>query len=177
MELEKPELTDEEKKMTALEHNIKTKGQNAYYYAHGRKYEMENSSEGKTIQGPGIITGGDPILLEKTAKDVKVIKSSKIFDKYLFCDDDEFAEVKIDLAIYYKDPSVITQDCIEAKIEKKSLKMIINEPGDSQPRQLLALKLFKNVVPNDSFVKIVKGKVIIRLKKEDFGEEWDKLNA
>ena len=172
------EMTIDEKKMTALEHNIKTKGSTSYYYAHGRKYdETLNNSQGKTIEGPGIITGGEPVLLEKNSKDVKVIKSSKIFDKYQFCDDEEFAEVKINLVQYYKDVTVITEQSLESKIDEKSLKLIVNEPGDSEPRQLVVLKLFKKIVPNESTIKILKGKIIIRLRKDDVDSEWDKLSA
>ncbi len=166
-----------EEQMTALEHNIKTKGENAYYYAHGRKYEMEKNQEGKIIQGPGIITGGDPVLLDKGTKEVKAIKTSKIFDKYQFCDDDEFAEVKINLANYYKDPSIITDQCIDSQIEEKNMKIIVTEPGDEEPRHLVVLKLFKKIVPKDSLIKLVKGKLVIRLKKSDPDTEWDKLNA
>jgi len=166
-DIEKLELTEEEKQMSALEHNIKTKGSNAYYYAHGRKYELENNHEGKTIQGPGIITGGDPVLLEKKPSEVKAIKTSKIFDKYQFCDDEDFVEVKINLGNYYKDPNIITEECIESKLEEKNLKLIVNEPGEVDPRQLFVPKLFKKIVPKDSNVKIVKGKLVMRLKKEE----------
>ena len=94
---DKYNLTLEEQNMTALEHNIKTKGENAYYYAHGRKYEQDNSQ-----QGPVLMSGGEPILVQKTSIDVKEIKvvnkTTKIFDKYQFCDDDEYVEVEIKLS-------------------------------------------------------------------------------
>lgn len=172
------EFSENEKQMSALEHNIKTKGQNAYYYAHGRKYEMENNQEGKTIQGPGIITGGDPVLLAKTEKEIIPIKTAKIFDKYQFCDDDDFVEIKINLANYFKDPSKITNEFIQSKIEEKNLKICVTEPDDSEPRQLVVLKLFKKIIPEKSTVSIIKQKsLVIKLKKAEADEEWDKLNA
>ena len=75
------EIPDEEKKkMCALEYNIKNKGENSYYYAHKSKFEdQEKDPNAKTITGPGIITGGDPILLQTEKKQVEIIKEHKVY--------------------------------------------------------------------------------------------------
>lgn len=167
----------DKKDMTALEHNIKTKGANAYYYAHGRKYEQQGDTiQGKTIEGPGIITGGNPTLLEKKSIEVKPIITSKKFEKYSCYDDGDFFQVRVDLKIYFKDVSKITNDCIEANIEEKGMTIRVNEP-DGEPHLLVVKKFFKNITPEESKVKIAKEKLCISLKKAKTGEEWDKLNA
>ena len=149
------------------------KGENAYYYAHGRKYEQDNSQ-----QGPVLMSGGEPILVQKTSIDVKEIKvvnkTTKIFDKYQFCDDDEYVEVEIKLSNYYKDISMITDDCLDSKIEEKSLKLVLNVK--SEDRQLFVQKLHKSIVPEESSIKLTKGKIIIRLKKKETFDEWEKLS-
>ena len=59
----KVEITEEAKsKMSALEYDIKNRGENSYYYAHKGRFEDKNTDpNAKTISGPGIITGGDPV--------------------------------------------------------------------------------------------------------------------
>ena len=171
----KKDLKDK-KDMTALEHNIKTKGENAYYYAHGRKYEQGEVKEGKTIEGPGIITGGNPTLLEKKMEDVKPIVSSKKFEKYAFIDDDGFTQVRIDLKVYFKDVTKITDDCVEANFEEKGMTIRVNEP-DGEPHFLVVKKFFKNIKANESSWKLKNGKLLINLKKANTSDEWEKLNA
>ena len=84
--------------MCALEYDIKNKGENSYYYAHKSRFENKNNDpNAQTITGPGIITGGDPVLLHTEKKVVEVVKKPKAISKYQFYDDDKFAVVKIEL--------------------------------------------------------------------------------
>lgn len=53
---------------SALEACLQTKGDNAYYYAHGRSFEVPEDA--KVISGPGLITGGQPMLIEAGANTV-----------------------------------------------------------------------------------------------------------
>ena len=78
-EKEQPKISEEEKeKMCALEYDIKNKGENSYYYAHKSRFENKNNDpNAKTITGPGIITGGDPVLLHTEKKVVEVVKKPK----------------------------------------------------------------------------------------------------
>ena len=66
----KVEITEEAKsKMSALEYDIKNRGENSYYYAHKGRFEDKNiDPNAQTISGPGIITGGDPVLLKTEKK-------------------------------------------------------------------------------------------------------------
>ena len=79
-------ITEEEKeKMCALEYDIKNKGENSYYYAHKSRFENKNNDpNAKTITGPGIITGGDPVLLHTEQKVVEVLKKPKSISTYQF---------------------------------------------------------------------------------------------
>eukprot|EP00392_Amoebophrya_sp_AT5.2_P016636 g16910.t1 len=89
---------------SALRENIRTKGQNAYYYAHNRNFHVPENAIVRT--GPGIITGGAPTPLEKpdfdcslTAAETKRTASTagalKI-DKYLLVDENEKIQVIVD---------------------------------------------------------------------------------
>ena len=112
------EIPDEEKKkMCALEYNIKNKGENSYYYAHKSKFEdQEKDPNAKTITGPGIITGGDPILLQTEKKQVEIIKEPKQITKYIFYDDDKTAVVKMDLPEDAKDITEVLYEHYADKI-------------------------------------------------------------
>lgn len=47
---------------SALQENLDRKGESAYYHAHNRQFEVPEHA--KIITGPGLITGGAPVLLE-----------------------------------------------------------------------------------------------------------------
>lgn len=160
--------------VSALEHNIKSKGEFSYYYAHGRKFEKSEEPQGKVIAGPGIITGGDPVLLAKSTNAVEAIKETKKFTKYIFYNDDGLVQVKIELPEEFKDQ--ITDDCIDIKFSEKSVDLRLNVPN-SDPYFWSIKKLNQKIVPGESKARIVKGKVSITLKKKDEEEEWDKLTA
>lgn len=179
---EKPkeeEISEEtKKKMCALEYNIKNKGETSYYYAHKSKFE-ENQKDpnAKTITGPGIITGGDPILLQTEKKAVEIIKEPKQITKYIFYDDDKTAVVKMDLP---SDAQEVTDECLESKFEKRSYHLKINVPN-GQPYFFAVSKLYLKIVPDQSSAKVIKtknGKAIkIIFQKEEIDEEWSKVSA
>jgi hypothetical protein len=164
----------EAKNVSALEHNIKTKGENSYYYAHGRKFENKDTEQGKTIEGPGIITGGEPVLLAKTVQEVEVIKEPKKFTKFIFFDDGETVVMRIDLPDDIKD--LVTDDCVDLKFTDKSFDLRVNVLN-GEPYFYSVKKLFKKISPDESKFKLNKGKLSIVLKKKETDEEWDKLGA
>lgn len=162
------------KEMSLMEENIRTKGENAYYYAHKRIVDNRDNEQEKgiVIEGPGIITGGDPVKLASCDKKVEPIKENKKFTKYLFIDNDEYATVKIDLPDEIKEK--VNLDCILWDLTEKSLSLKVN-PIDNETYYLVVKKLFKKIVVEESNFKIVKGKIILNLKKKEVDEEWDKL--
>lgn len=170
----KTETTNKDSNVSALEHNIKSKGEFSYYYAHGRKFENKEQQQGKTIQGPGIITGGDPVLLEKSTRTVEVIKEPKKFTKYIFYDDDKFVKIQIEIPADIKD--TINDECINITFQERSFDLRVDVPN-SDPYLMSIKKLHQKIVPEESKAKIVKGKINISLKKKNEDEEWDKLNA
>ena len=172
------EDSPDKKNISALEYNIKNKGETSYYYAHKGKFEEKNKDpNAKTITGPGIITGGDPILLQTEKKPVEIIQEPKHISKYIFYDDDNFAVVKIDLPL---DALDISEECLETEFQERSFRLKINVPN-CQPYFFAVTKLYMKVVPDKCTKKIVNtknGKVIkICFYKEDADEEWSKLSA
>jgi len=62
-------LLEKQNQLSALRENIENKGANAYYHAHGRKFEIPEDA--KIISGPGLVTGGPPEKLESDAQLLK----------------------------------------------------------------------------------------------------------
>jgi len=169
--------SEPKKEISLMEQNIKTKGENAYYYAHKRivdEREKSGKEEGITITGPGIITGGDPVLLDVKEGPVEAIKENKKFVKYLFIDNDDQAQVKIEFPDELKD-LVSIEHCM-VDFNAKSLNVKVEVPG-KDPYFFVVKKLHKVIVPNDSHYKLSKNKdkLILNLKKKDQDAEWEKL--
>ena len=74
----------------AVQSNIKTKGERAYYYAHSREW---NDTDAIVTEGEGIITGGPPVLLAREdSKTAPNISAQKI-TKYSWMDDGKSVKV------------------------------------------------------------------------------------
>ena len=177
-EEEPKKITDEEKEnMCALEYDIKKKGENAYYYAHKSRFENNNADpNAKTITGPGIITGGVPVLLHTEQKVVENVKKPKTISSYQFYDDDKFAVVKIELP---EDAQGITEEGIKSDFQKRSFNLTIKTP-EGETYVFKVTKLYLNIEPEKSNIKIVKAKsgkksIKINFAKVDIDEEWTKL--
>ena len=177
-EEEPKKITDEEKEnMCALEYDIKKKGENAYYYAHKSRFENNNADpNAKTITGPGIITGGVPVLLHTEQKVVEIVKKPKTIASYQFYDDDKFAVVKIELP---EDAQSVTEEGIKADFQKGSFNLTIKTP-EGETYVFKVTKLYLNIEPEKSNFKIVKAKsgkksLKINFAKHDIDEEWTKL--
>ena len=176
---EQPKISEEEKeKMCALEYDIKNKGEHSYYYAHKSRFENKNNDpNAKTITGPGIITGGDPVLLHTEKKVVEVVKKPKAITTYQFYDDDKFAVVKIELP---EDAQGVTEEGIISDFQKRSFNLTIKTP-EGETYLFKVTKLYLAIDPKLSNIKIVKvksGKKCIKINfaKVDIDEEWTKLN-
>ena len=171
-------ITYEEKEMCALEYDIKKKGENAYYYAHKSRFENNNADpNAKTITGPGIITGGVPVLLHTEQKVVENVKKPKSISSYQFYDDDKFAVVKIELP---EDAQGVTEEGIKSDFQKRSFNLNIKTP-EGETYIFKVTKLYLAIDPEKSNVKIVKAKsgkksIKINFAKVDIDEEWTKLN-
>ena len=174
-----PKITEEEKeKMCALEYDIKNKGENSYYYAHKSRFENKNTDpNAKTITGPGIITGGVPVLLHTEQKVIEQIKKPKAISTYQFYDDDKFAVVKFELP---EDAQGITEEGLTSDFQKRAFNLTIKTP-EGETYIFKVTKLYLAIDPKNSTVKIVKAKsgkksIKINFAKVDIDEEWTKLN-
>lgn len=172
-------VEEEKKNVSLLEENIKTKGENAYYYAHKRIVDDRNNNnveQGKVISGPGIITGGDPVLLDVSNKPVEVIKENKKFTKYVFMDDEDYATLKIEFPEEIK-TSVLIENVI-CEFTEKTLDIKVT-PINFETYYFSVKKLHKKIVPEESKFKLSKDstKLIINLKKKEVETEWEKLQG
>ena len=172
-------ISEEEKeKMCALEYDIKNKGENSYYYAHKSRFENKNTDpNAKTITGPGIITGGDPVLLATEKKVVENVKKPKSISTYQFYDDDKFAVVKIELP---SDAQGVTEEGVKADFQKRAFNLTIKTP-EGETYLFKVSKLYLAIDPEKSNFKIVKAKngkksIKINFAKVEIDEEWTKLN-
>ena len=176
---EPKKISEEEKeKMCALEYDIKNKGENSYYYAHKSRFENKNTDpNAKTITGPGIITGGDPVLLATEKKVVENVKKPKSISTYQFYDDDKFAVVKIELP---SDAQGVTEEWVKADFQKRAFNLTIKTP-EGETYLFKVSKLYLAIDPEKSNFKIVKAKsgkksIKINFAKVEIDEEWTKLN-
>lgn len=161
---------------SALEHNIKTKGEYSYYYAHGKKFENDPNScaKGKTFEGEGLIYGGDPVLVDKKKEVPIQIKPTNYFTKYIFYDDESFTKIKIDLPDNIKD--LVTPQSIISTFNERSLDLKVTVLNN-EPYILVIKRLFSSIIPDQSYSKLIKGKIIVGLKKIKEEEVWEKLNG
>ena len=94
--------------------------------------------------------------------------------KYIFYDDDKNVKIKIDLPeSIVKD---VTDDCLMAEFEERGVNLKVMVPNTDQ-YVFTVKKLYKKIVTKDSSAKVLKGKIIITLRKHNDEEEWDKLNG
>ena len=176
--MEDEKKPEEKEKMCALEYDIKNKGENTYYYAHKARFENKNNDpNAKTITGPGIITGGDPVLLHTEKKVVEIEKKPKAISKYQFYDDDKYAVVKIELP---EDAQGVTEEGIISDFQKRAFNLTIKTP-EGEKYIFKVTKLYLAIDPEKSTVKIVKAKsgkksIKINFAKVEIDEEWTKLN-
>jgi hypothetical protein len=171
-------MTQEEQKMCALEYNIKNKGETSYYYAHKSKYENnEANTNAQTITGPGIITGGNPVLLQSEKKKVEIIKETKNITDYVFYDDDKIAIVKIILPLDAQD---VQESDLEYVFDSNSFKLKINVIN-GEPYFFSVNKLYAKIDKDKSTCKIVKTKngrtIKISFAKINIDDEWTKVSA
>ncbi|CAJ1444795.1 unnamed protein product, partial [Effrenium voratum] len=80
---------------SALRENIQKKGENAYYYAHNRKFEVP--ADAKVISGPGLVTGGPPVKLDIEANAPSADKPLEAIRNFSWTDDGGKVKVYLQL--------------------------------------------------------------------------------
>jgi hypothetical protein len=164
----------EEKRQSALKHNQETKGTNSYYYAHTRSFEVPEDA--KVVSGPGLITGGSPVLLESTKSESAgspekkaVIESIR---NYTWSEEDNVVKVSIDGG----DAASASEANTECDFNEDSFTLRINI---SEAKTLqLQVSLKKNVDPSKCKFRISKGKgVRLTLAKKETGKWYDLIKT
>ncbi|CAD98320.1 hypothetical protein [Cryptosporidium parvum Iowa II] len=166
-----------DKELSALRSNIKEKGEFSYYYAH--KNNSQDLKDAKIFEGPGIVTGGQPILLHKDDEKEPVSDKPRSVQikKYSWSDCGESIEIYISL-----------QDLAEL-ISSKSPLEIAGKPNLEVTNNTISLEvlsentnfLFKianlsNPIDSQlSRVKVSAKRITIICFKEDSELKWNSL--
>jgi hypothetical protein len=150
----------------ALLGNIKKKGENSYYYAHAPR-PTDNLEEAIVLEGEGIITGGNPVLIKRQDSTVDMASVS-IIRNYSWADSDEKVSVYIQFD-HEVDSSKVTCDF---QTRAFTFTYTVNE---NEVRKLCIRKLCNDVDPDKCAIKYRRQKVIINLHKASSGS-WYKLN-
>eukprot|EP00743_Colponemidia_sp_Colp-15_P000684 GILK01000761.1.p1 GENE.GILK01000761.1~~GILK01000761.1.p1 ORF type:complete len:176 (-),score=17.93 GILK01000761.1:116-643(-) len=152
-----------EAKMSALRSSIQEFGTNSYYYAHAKTAECP--AHAVKIEGPGLVTGGPPVLIERTisppTRPVEVYKEIK---SYAWADDDDNVKIYITLA----DEGDLTQLSAESFIftpAEERIEFIVK--GGNASYRLKFDRLHEEIVPHESHHRVRSSKVILTLKKKN----------
>jgi hypothetical protein len=157
---------------SALKHNQESKGSNSYYYAHTRSYEVP--ADAKVVEGPGLITGGPPVLLEKQETDSSPNKGpvAQMIRNYAWNEEDMVMKVSVDGG----DAALATDENVKCEFETDSFVLSINV---SETKKLqLQVPLKKSIEPEKCKFRVSKGKgVRITLAKKEKGKWYDLVKA
>jgi hypothetical protein len=147
---------------SALHANIASKGDSAYYFAHGRHFEIPAGA--KVISGPGLVTGGAPELLE-TADTSILAKDEEVRIKEY-----SWAEAGPKIKIYVpcdglSDLAGDASSAVSASFHKRGFELAIA----TTPRRKFTLEKLKHDINTDASkvrVDAAKGRVTVILAKE-----------
>ncbi|CAJ1338347.1 unnamed protein product [Effrenium voratum] len=132
---------------TALHQNISQKGENAYYFAHSRHFEIPEDA--KIISGPGLVTGGAPVLLQDGC--AELIKEE---EKVLWIKDYSWADAGSKVKVYIECdflPPGATDQLASATFDPRSFVLDIA----CQPRRRLKVdKLMADINTEESKVRV-----------------------
>jgi hypothetical protein len=150
---------------SALRANQQNKGQNSYYYAHTRAYEVP--ADAKVVEGPGLITGGPPVKLESVDAAVAVSTVVQPIRNYAWSEDDAAVKVSVD----GDDGAVATEENTTCDFQADSVVCTV-KLGNKELQLKIALK--KSVDPEKCKLRISKGKGIrLTLTKAEKGKWYD----
>mmetsp|Transcript_41244 Transcript_41244/g.94887 ORF Transcript_41244/g.94887 Transcript_41244/m.94887 type:complete len:286 (+) Transcript_41244:84-941(+) len=149
---------------SALQQNIDHKGDNAYYFAHNRKFEVPEDA--KVITGPGLITGGSPTLLEIGATKVDCGESDRVQWLKDYSWSDHGAKVKVYVPLPTGClPDESPDEAVEASYTAAAVDLMIK----SKPcRKLKIEKLNAEIKPESCLTKVEaqKGRIVLHLQKK-----------
>jgi len=154
-----------DKSESALHQNIAGKGQNAYYFAHNRHFEIPDDA--KIVSGPGLVTGGPPQLLTQGER---VLAEE---DRIVYIKDYSWADCGAKVKVYIPCDGLAAAAGEEGGVESLARasfdKMGLVLDIAVAPMQRLKLeKLNAEVKPDDCKVKVevAKSRVTLILAKK-----------
>lgn len=161
---------------SALWDNIAKKGQNAYYFAHNRHFEVPENA--KIRSGPGLVTGGAPVKLtgeeKKGLVDAKGNSEALAIKEYSWAESGESkVKVYVTLGKEALGDKELCEDLISVAFDSHEATMYV----ETAPRRRLLLEnLNAEIVPEDCKVKIeaTKNRVTLILAKKN-KTQWNDL--
>ena len=152
-----------------LRDSIKTYGSNSYYYAHSRKIEIP--ADAIKVEGEGLVTGGNPVLLKVGAVNEQVKPVGKRLTFYSWADSGESVKIYIEDADWLRKAEV---EAVETEFSTKSF-ILRASVGDDLTTFAIE-NLEEEIDPNGCFVRLSPGKrYTITLKKVKGTRTWYSL--
>ncbi|CAJ1400847.1 unnamed protein product [Effrenium voratum] len=152
---------------SALRENIQKKGENAYYYAHNRKFEVP--ADAKVISGPGLVTGGPPVKLDIEANAPSADKPLEAIRNFSWTDDG--GKVKV----YLQLPDGTLQDASQVTCDFQPHSFHVQVSQDKGARYMCKMDpLYGEVVPESCSFRssLEKSKVTVTLTKKKKDQTW-----
>lgn len=147
---------------SALQENVDRKGDNAYYFAHRRAFEVPEHA--KVISGPGLITGGSPVLIEAGAQIGNENDRTAWLKDYSWSDSTNKVKVYIPVPAGCL-PQEAADSIVEVAFGKNQIDLTIN----SMPKQRLKIEKLSNELDPDACTTRVephKDRIVLQLAKK-----------
>lgn len=146
---------------SALHQNINKKGENAYYHAHSREFEIPANA--KIISGPGLVTGGSPEKLNQVDASTEID-----MEKIVWIKEYSWADADSKVKVYVPCEGLTDSSIVKADFDKRSVLLDIA----GEPRRKLRLqRLNAEIDTEESKVRVELGKARVTLvlvkKKQD----------
>eukprot|EP00930_Biecheleria_cincta_P004911 TRINITY_DN105838_c0_g1_i1.p1 TRINITY_DN105838_c0_g1~~TRINITY_DN105838_c0_g1_i1.p1 ORF type:complete len:288 (+),score=56.71 TRINITY_DN105838_c0_g1_i1:120-983(+) len=154
----------EERQGSALQENVDRKGENAYYFAHNRKFEVP--PDAKVITGPGLITGGAPTLIEAGTTTVDASEE----DRTVYLKDYSWSDSTGKVKVYVPIPEGIlpasgADEIVDISFAAHQVELTVK----SRPRQRLKIEKLNAELKVDSCssrVEAHKNRIVLQLAKK-----------
>jgi len=150
----------EDRRGSALQENVDRKGENAYYFAHTRSFEVP--PDAKIISGPGLITGGAPVLLE--AGHALEVPEHVWLKEYSWSDSKDKVKVYVPVPEGLL-PGDGADGLVEFEYEAKRVALTIN----SKPKRKLQIdKLAEDIATEQCTARVEahKNRIVMQLAKK-----------
>eukprot|EP00931_Biecheleriopsis_adriatica_P035604 TRINITY_DN20504_c0_g1_i1.p1 TRINITY_DN20504_c0_g1~~TRINITY_DN20504_c0_g1_i1.p1 ORF type:complete len:304 (+),score=75.57 TRINITY_DN20504_c0_g1_i1:123-914(+) len=154
----------EDRHGSALQQNVESKGENAYYFAHNRKFEVP--PDAKVITGPGLITGGAPMLIEAGAVTVDATEE----ERTVYLKDYSWSDSTGKVKVYVPVPEgILPADGADAIVDTIFSSSQVDLTIKSRPRQKLKIEKLNAELNTDSCsarVEAHKNRIVLQLAKK-----------